>query len=404
MKISKLTALSIALLIICPILALPIILYNIYKTNSKSAYALFAVFLGLVAFLTPPYSDLYRHTMRYYQEPDSFNLFLQYLSIRRDTDFLTQFVSYTLSNCNIDFAFARLFYIVVEISIVSYIFRQIYPINETRSVRFVLFVICFFSYNFFVSTIGVRHGLALSFYLLALYLLYVKENSTSSILCYGLASITHFAFFPLALIAFCVHFIPYKISNKTFIILSVICLCTGLIVSTFLISTFFKEESGAYLNGEWGVNYKTTFNGMVFYYLRRFWILPFFLYFIKYNQNTDYRLKNIIYALVLLFLMTSSLATLSGRILDIVTSILILYYVGSYKNHRFLRVKTALIISSIFFSANIYTFRDVAFISDNNHYSELYKPLPILLNSTFSKYWIHNHVNAKGELYNSIRK
>ena len=74
MKDIKIDTLSLkTFLIFCmsPFFALPLVIWGIYRRHQAS-FIYLAFFMGLMAYLTPPVGDLYRHTMNYfnYQNTD----------------------------------------------------------------------------------------------------------------------------------------------------------------------------------------------------------------------------------------------------------------------------------------------------------------------------------------------
>lgn len=57
------------LFLLSPLLALPYILLGIYR-QERSAYFFFALFLGFLAWLQVPLSDLFRHSLNIYHYLD----------------------------------------------------------------------------------------------------------------------------------------------------------------------------------------------------------------------------------------------------------------------------------------------------------------------------------------------
>lgn len=84
---------TFSLFLISPLFSLPLILYGVYH-RYKSSILFFALFVGLMGYLTPPVSDLYRHTIDYYSYE-----FLSWKAFRGtlERDFVTQTLSYVFA-------------------------------------------------------------------------------------------------------------------------------------------------------------------------------------------------------------------------------------------------------------------------------------------------------------------
>lgn len=399
MKIHNSTFIAGCVILISPLLSFPFIVYDIYKQR-KAAIYMFALFLGIIAFLTPPVGDLYRHTQDYFAlENISFDRFIQSLK----DDMLVQIFAYFLATNGVEYPWARLVYLTIEVSILGYVFNDLVNDEMDKSKRFSLFVTFICGFNFVVAVLGVRHGFAMCLFLMGYYLLYYKEEKMVSLMFFLLAIFTHFFFIPLSAVALLLYYFPFYLSKTKFVFLALIAITSGMMISSFFILRYWDAKA-SYLEGVWGTDYLSTvsFKGMIYYYAKRCWIIPLFIFFLWNKENSLQ--KTLIYIFALAFLATSGLATISGRIMDVISFLLMFYYLQYYKECSIKLARYIWLGSLLYFGSNFYTHRDIIIIPSNNHYSEIWKPLPLVLQNDYSKEWIYTHINKDGLLKNSFKK
>lgn len=391
------TLIAACLLFISPLLSFPFIVWCIYK-RYKGGYALFAIFMGLLAYLLPPCGDLYRHTRDYFNMGNmSSKMFTDTLK----DDFLVQYIAYNLSKNGIPYQYARLLYTTIEVGILGYLFSNYVTNTESYKKNLLLFITLFGGYNFIVAVLGVRYGLGTSLFLLGYYYLYSRHNILLATSVFGVAAMVHFFFLPLSTLTVILYFSPIRINNRSFLLYASIAIVFGMFLSSLFILKYWNAQAG-YLEGKWGTEYLSTvsFKGQVFYYIKRIWVLPSFLFFIL-HQNGDNREKRIIYAFSLLFLATLGLATISGRIMDVLAFLIVLYFLRNYKECSVKLSRYVLLGSLLYLFSNIYTNRNILFNSHNSHLTEIWKPLPLVLENQYTKAWIFSHVNKDGSLINT---
>lgn len=392
------TIVALGLFFISPLLSLPFILYDVYKQH-KGGLVLFVLFLAVMAYLTPPVGDLYRHTRDYFRmEYYDLEAFIHTLK----DDFVTQLFSYFLSYFHIRYPVARLVYTVIGFSIKFWIFNDIVFGKYSNRNYFILFLIFFCCSGFFSFVLSVRHGFASSLFFLGFYLFYVKRRFGVGIIMFILASAIHYTFATLSVLVIFLFFLKINISNKLFFLLVAIVGLFGLILSTFIINTFFIDQAGAYLEGEWGTEYQTTFKGWVMYWLTRVSVLPMFVFFLRNKIDKD-PWNNVIYMFSLLFAMTFSLLTISGRLLGSLSGFLLYFYL---RNNEWcsLKLERLIIVTSIFmFSCSIYTNRALFTNLQISAYSEIWKPLPVVLQHDYDKHWVNSHIRLDGDIKNKYK-
>lgn len=396
MKIHYSTLIAGCMLLISPLLSFPFIVYDVYRQR-KSAVYMFAFFLGIVAFLTPPVGDLYRHTRDYFAITNiSYDTFIQSLK----DDMLVQVFAYFLAKNGLGYPLARLIYTIVEISILGCIFNDLVNDEKNKNKRFSLFVVCICGFNFISAVLGVRSGLAMCFFLFGYHLLYNKRNRIVSVIFLVLAMYTHFFYVPLSVILLLLYYFSFHLSKAKFIFLALITLGIGMMISSFLILKYWDTKAG-YLEGQWGTEYLSiaSFKGMIYYYITRCWIIPLYVFFVFNKERTS--LRTLIYIFSLAFLATLGFATISGRILGVLSVLLMFYYLQYYRNCSVKLARYILLGSVLYFGSNLYTYRNVIFFPSNNQYSEMWKPLPLVLQNDYSKEWIYLHINKDGSFKNS---
>lgn len=390
------TIVALGMFFISPLLSLPFILWDVYKQH-KSGLVLFVLFLAVMAYLTPPVGDLYRHTRDYFR--------MEYYSLEAfehtlKDDFLVQSFAYFLSSCHIRYPVARFIYTIIGYYITFWIFLDIVKFKYSNKQYFILFLLVVFSSGFFNFVLGVRNVFASKFYLLGFYLLYEKKNILG-LLPLLIAPCIHFSFLALDMVLVVLFFLKIQISNKVFMTLGVLLFSVGLLLSTYLVTHFYETQAG-YLSGQWGTNYTASTNGMIYHYIGRIWWIPMFYFFAR-NKVAYDSWNNVIYVLILLFLMTCNLATISGRLLISSNSILVFYVI---KNNMICsRRLWQLIVYSIcfIFICSIYDNRKFFLNSNISVYSELWKPLPVVLQHDFDKKWVFSHIRADGDIKNKYK-
>lgn len=384
------TIVALGMLCISPILSLPFILWDIYRQH-RSGLVLFALFLGIIAFLTPPVGDLYRHTKDYFNmEYYSFDALCHTLK----DDFVTQIFSFFLQALHIKYPIARFVYTTIGFSIKFWIFNNIVSNKYSNRDYFLLFSFAFCSSGIFSFILGVRHGLASTFFFLGYYLFYEKNRHKTGLLSFLFASCIHFIFVPLSLCVILLHYIKFQINNKLFLFMAFVVGAFGLVMSAFVVKSIFVDHTD-YLEGQWGTDYQASFKGWIFYWLSRVSVLPLFIFFLKNNKIKD-SWNNVIFIFALIFIMTFNLVTISGRILGTLSGLLFYYYLR-YNGYCSLKLEKIIIGTAFFmFICAIYTNRLLFTNQQISAYNEIWKPLPLILEHDYSKEWTYTHIDSNG--------
>ena len=147
------------LFLLSPLLALPYILLGIYR-QERSAYFFFALFLGFLAWLQVPLSDLFRHSLNIYHYLDK-PFSYAYVN-KQSADYFIPIVNWILVNGNIPYQYLRLFSVTESFFLLTVIFNYMIETSEreyTYGEVFMRFCIMYLFFEFIMTTSGVRYGL-----------------------------------------------------------------------------------------------------------------------------------------------------------------------------------------------------------------------------------------------------
>lgn len=148
------------LFLLSPLLALPYILLGIYR-QERSAYFFFALFLGFLAWLQVPLSDLFRHSLNIYHYLDK-PFSYAYVN-KQSADYFIPIVNWILVNGNIPYQYLRLFSVTESFFLLTVIFNYMIETSEreyTYGEVFMRFCIMYLFFEFIMTTSGVRYGFA----------------------------------------------------------------------------------------------------------------------------------------------------------------------------------------------------------------------------------------------------
>ncbi len=189
--IYQLDIIGIILFFISPLLALPVLIAGVYKGGYRSMFWISCV-MALCAFITPPFADLYRHTLMYFQYTTyGAAPFLQ----SNGHDFALYTLSHFFAQNDIPFEYVRAIFVFITYEIAFFLFRSIVDecqiSSQQRRERFLLFLLFFLSVPFIWVVNGLRMATACYIAVLAWYWIY-KKNYLLGIATYGLSLCFHF--------------------------------------------------------------------------------------------------------------------------------------------------------------------------------------------------------------------
>ena len=293
------TILVISLFLICPALAIVYIITQAYNGKYNNLTVL-ALSFALVALFTPPFADIYRHTLLYFTYENISNSIFQ----SNDKDF----IFYTLTNIcarnNIPFEYVSFLFVFICYQISFFLFKKTYnAVKGKLSSREIFYI--FLTFLLMVPYIAILNGLRmpLASYLalLSWYFVYMKQYLKGGII-FIVALSTHFGswlFLPLII------FTPFsniiRISRSSFFIISIVLLAVGsvllhLIPQSFLTATDLEGQVNGYmLNNDERFDSTMSLNGRIAMYLERLPLIAVILLIIRKSLSINNQDKSIVY-------------------------------------------------------------------------------------------------------------
>ena len=392
MNIKATEYISVFLLLICPILAFSIIIYLIYKGSNKAYYFL-AIFLGIVAYLSPPIWDLYRHNMLYYQMQ---NWNVQYLLLVFSTSGLVAPLTSYILGCNdISFQWQRFIFTIIECSCIFWLLLQQHY-KCTGRTRLIFLLLVLIGFNFYWAIESVRGPLAMCLYLVGSYNILHNRYFLFSTILLLISCFTHTFYLVFTIITFIILLTNLNLGQRTNIICSLIALLLGSTITLFfnqiLLDLIGIGASEKYTTGAWAqeqIN-QQGFNSLVYYQLKRFWFIPIYIYYFL-NFTRD-KWSTLIGIIGMMYLCTLSFWTISERVADLLCMLLIYNYIYTFKNTHYKLINLVL-ISMCMYATIVMIRRRFILLPQNNFYSELIYPLPIILsNEQYDLDWINKNL------------
>lgn len=382
--------------IICPAYSL---IWGIarLKHNDKSAIIVVSLVFGLFAFLTPPVTDLYRHTLDYYDYRGM--SFYDFVIGYRSFDFIIPFCEWAMSNLRIPYPFLRfaLFFLTTYLQLKLFfkiIDGDLYNCRDFRLRLFAVLLLCFS-----ISTIiGVRWGVSVVLYEYGTYYLINETNRKKAFYYFFLASMVHFSMLPFIGFIFFFSFIhiPKPLFPVCFIIATIMSLTIGGYVEGILVS---KNLYGADFvsQGEVGSgNTYITFNGLIFLITTRITKIPYVIVFWLFYDNRTLWTRWIGSA-ILLFALFSHFGVITSRTLSLFSGIS-LFYLFSLEMRTKTTIKYLKIIIlclAVMTTFTIYQYRKMFAVS---HYEYMFVPAPLSITQDYDKNWIKFNLDENGEI------
>ncbi|MBQ4279792.1 MAG: EpsG family protein [Rikenellaceae bacterium] len=403
--ISKTKVLVVALFIIYPLGALPFILIEIYN-QKKYAFTLLALFMGLCSILMAPSGDLYRHTMNYiaFKGMDFPELIGTYIKF----DFTLYTVSFLLAKLSLHFELARGLFAFVGFQCIFWAFRDVVKHNPTlqasRKWCFIGFLVAFCVTDFFILTLGMRHGLATYLMVLGIYKLFRCRQANGW--CFVILSgLTHFALVPFAALAVVMRVFPFRL-NKWFVIAIsgfIIIFSTTIlesVINALALPEMVKQHALYYVSGYWGNEFLEDRSQLyrIYRVLYQLVIYPLIVvFFINYKAKTYTPFKGFLMAGSLLLFLTFPLSEVFARVAALMLPLyvfdLLLGFTLTKPAIRWMRI--IVFFTCISICSQVYSFRRHLIHLSRIH-ALAYSPAPCILWQTFDERWIHKHINPDG--------
>lgn len=384
------TPTAISLFLLSPLLSLPYIILGIYR-GEKSAYFLFSLFGGFLAWLQIPYADLYRHTM------NAYNYYGASLDkVFNNPDFIVPLANWILMNNHIPYQYFRLFYVTESFFLLTIVFNymiNVSPREYTQKEVFERFCILFCFYEFIQTTVGVRYGFALYQYIFSLHLFINKRSYIGALIFAFLAMKIHESFY---------FFIPISIllylccrSRKASIIL-LICLTAIALPIIGKFSFLLGRRAEWYFDGGTSVSgntfKKVTIYGFILFTAIRLFLLPFAFLVIKYFDTS---LKWARFAMVwlIIFCVFITNSVMIFRIAFIFAAIGI-FLLLAIEMHTMLDKKIVRIILWCGIMTTVLNTINYRTYILESRYQYIAMPTFVILQNQYDKQWIGEHVRG----------
>ncbi|MDE6285151.1 MAG: hypothetical protein K2M17_05340, partial [Bacilli bacterium] len=223
-----------------------------------------------------------------------------------------------------------------------------------------------------------------------------KQNYAFSSVLFCLAILSHAFYFVFTLFVIITFVTKCKMSRLTVIICSGLSLIFGLTlilqINQILLDTIGIGASSKYTEGVWAQDNQAGGNSLIYYQIKRYWFIPFYLYFIV-NYKKDF--WNSIIALVGFFYFgTLSLWTISERVADLLGMLLIYNYVFSIQKVN-VKLTYPILFSVLLYFSVVTIRRRKILLPENNFYYELLFPVFISLSEEqYDLNWIGHYLEG----------
>jgi len=393
---SQYTLLGAVFLMLCPLLSIPFIIYAVYH-RQRGAYMLLALFLGIMAFISAPSEDLYRH----------FYLFnhLAVLPMSAITwidlslNGVLPYIYWFMAHWGISFSYLRFFELTVGFWLLCRIFDYMIeqaPQPYSPNARFARFAILFLFFDFLYTTLGVKFGFALCTYLYSLHLIFNRQRKTLGLLFFLLTCAWHLSFVFTGPVVYAIYrFNPRK---STVIWVSVVLAILTPIVINVVGSYLFGRRFDFYFSKKADdvASYSAmTLPGLMLYILPKLTVIPFALILMR-HYTTDSKWCRIAMGWFILSIIMMSNAVTFYRFwwaFMALSPIVLL-------DLEHIAVFSRKVILGLIVCGMGFTFFNMMAYHKEVIYSPYYRsvyPTPLILATDFEKQWVYNHIANDGD-------
>jgi len=390
------TLLSVLFLTLCPLLSVPFILYAVYH-RQRGAYAVLALLLGIMAFISAPSEDLYRHFCLY----SRFSVRPLSAITWMDTSLngILPYLYWLMARLGISFSYLRFFELTVGFYLLCRIFDEMIEqstVPYTSQERMVRFAIFFLFFDFLYTTMGVKFGFALCTYLYSLHLIIVRHRTAAGLCFFLLTCMWHVSF---VFTGPAVHAIyRYKPSRSTVAWACVVLAVVVPVIISIAGSYLFGRRFDFYFSKKADdvTSYAAmTLPGLMLYILPKLAVIPFALILLK-RYTTDTPWCRIATGWFLLAVVMMSNAVTFYRFWWAFMATGPLLVLELERRRRFSqRTLMGLIASGLLFTA----FNMTAYhkeVTYSPYYRALY-PAPLVIATDFDKRWVFNNIAHDGD-------
>jgi len=380
-------------MVISPIIAFPYIIRGVYY-QKKGAYVLFALFWGVIAYLSLPVADLFRHSGYYedMQTDDIANVMLLSGGIENS---VIPFAYYIMKTYGIPFDFLRLFQAFISIGLLTRIF-----LSKMKEKTYLLgrkdfllrYIVLFLFFDFLYTIEGVRYGFGLCFLLYAYHEIFDRDSYIRGLLFAFVGTLIHGSLGPF----FVISLILYKlnIGKRNVLIYGII----GILlinVIFLLINIVFPLLANSYFyeSTEKGDSYSNlTLIGLTIQILLKLPILIFVYIYYKYGNNSQ-KWCRLFGVWLLISISSVPVMVLFQRSSWVLMAIgpFMFYSIEMNASTPWFLLKRIVLCGAFFTLINIFHNHDMIM---NSNYHRLALPLPIILSQQYERDWLLQHVDG----------
>lgn len=399
-KTSNRSSVVVPMILFCmsPLLFLPFVVKGMRKGESW-AFMLFALFLGLWAWLTIPFADLFRHAEHYYSyfgEPYSViweEYFLENNTLEYDIVIPT--IDWLMVNNGIPYQYLRLFEIIIGFSLVYTAFSYNIHHSEVQYSRYDVwkrFMILALFFEVMSLITGVRYGMAVCFYVYGLHWWYDRCNKWVGALFLIIAVGTHMSFsvlIPMSLIA------TYTLQSKKTAIVFLVLATPILTVLMVRYSDILGIRAEWYLddgNSLSGQGYgDVTVIGLGVTILRKIPAL-FFGYFAwkNFDEKSPWGRTAVIWTILAICFFSNNVLWMRMSWLLGAVGIFSLLDLEKHEKLDEKIIKYAICAGLIATLGGGLYHKTTLYYS---HYEQLVYPIPKILQHQYSESWMHSHID-----------
>lgn len=381
-----------------PIMAIPIIFYEIYRKNYYALYYL-AFVMSLLAFLWVPSGDLYRYTEDYnYLMTLTFEEFWDELKF----DFILQSFMYGFAKLGLEFQWFRFATCFISYLLIFSIFKDAIKrstFDDRRSTVFMLFVVLFCLLRFSAFSTGVRFtfGMALCFY--GYYHWYLEHKWGWFFLI--ASGFTHFSFWIVVFFAFLSRFLRFPINRTIFGIgLIILFLVTNMIlvevINILPIDDLFKKHIENYTTGYYADG-ELDSQSFFFRLAQIFSICAIYVItiisFIRLRKFDDYRF--FAFMLILLVLMWNMNTAFNRYAFLTILFFTFVFVINPHRSFKRCDLQILFYVSLFVYAISIYSVKRELIVGKQRLL--LHTPVPLAFSNIYTPQWIDENISSDGD-------
>lgn len=392
----KYSLIGFVLLMLSPLLSLPYIIYGIWHRR-KGAYFLFSLLLGLMAYLSVPSEDLYRH---YY--------LFSYFAVRPVTSVswidislngVIPYLYWAMAHTGIPYGLIRLVELTLGFWLLCLVFDwMISHAGRERSKGevFARFAILFLFFDFLYTTMGVKFGFALCTYIYSLHLLMNRNKRVQGVLWLVLTCCWHSSFIITGLFVFVIY--RFKPSRKMALWICGLLAIVAPIVIGMAGEALLGRRFEFYFSGRNDVaSYSAmTTAGLLLYILPKLTVIPFAIILLKHYDAEQKWSRIALGWLILAIAMMANAVTFYRFWWAFMATGVIMLLELDWRVAFTKRTIGALVICGCLFTAlNTLTYHSEVMHSP---YYKAFAPAPVVLSQDYDKQWVYSHIKHSGRI------